>query len=82
MFILPVLHLILFFKAACKEILNAPDAVSGLAKGAAVFYNGIKYETTKCFDIYKLFIECADPTGCGLDNDAKAWDYQVFAIHI
>jgi hypothetical protein len=27
--------------------------------------------------VFFLILKCADPTSCGLGNDAKAWDYQV-----
>lgn len=47
----------------------------GLSMASGVLYNGTS--TVDCFDIEKEFIECADPTGCGLGNDAAAWDYQV-----
>ena len=42
---------------------------------AALFYNG--GNQSKCSDIHKEYVECADPTGCGTGNDALAWDYQV-----
>ena len=39
-----------------------------------IFYNG---NNGKCFDIRQEYVQCADPTGCGTGNTAKAWDYQV-----
>lgn len=34
-----------------------------------------------CFDFKNQFIDCADITGCGLDNDSIAWDFQVITSH-
>ena len=41
-----------------------------------LFYNGTNGSLT-CYDIAKEFIECADPTGCGLGSDSLSWDFQV-----
>lgn len=30
----------------------------------------------KCHDMKKEYVACGDPTGCGLGNAAKAWDWQ------
>ena len=54
--------------------------MEGLAAGAGLFYNGTSSSSSnlvKCFNTKDEYIECADPTGCGLGNDAIAWDYQV-----
>ena len=56
-------------------MLDSASAIEGLAAGAGVMYNASK--SLSCFDIMTEFIECADPTGCGLGDDATAWDYQV-----
>ena len=62
---------------ACKQLVAE---TSGGVEILTAFKNlaGVLYNDTKpCFDIYAQFIECADPTSCGLGNDAMAWDYQV-----
>lgn len=60
-------------------ILKGKTAMEGLAAGAGLFYNGTSSSSNsvKCFNTKDEYIECADPTGCGLGNDAIAWDYQV-----
>ena len=45
---------------------------------AAIFYNGTAHS---CFDIWRDFVECADPTGCGTGLASMAWDYQVYTYH-
>jgi len=35
------------------------------------------YGDVKCHNAYAEYVECADPTGCGLGPDSLAWDYQV-----
>ncbi|XP_048773904.2 dipeptidyl peptidase 2-like isoform X1 [Ostrea edulis] len=67
-------------KVACGMILNNTNALQGLYQASAIFYNGT---ARSCFDIWSDFIECADPTGCGLGLDSMAWDFQACTeIHL
>jgi len=61
---------------ACKVIASTSNKLEGLAAAAGLAYNGTSGKKT-CFDPWTEFVECADPTGCGLGNDNYAWDYQV-----
>jgi dipeptidyl-peptidase II len=62
---------------SCEQLANdtarGVDTLTSFKNLAGILYN----DTSDCFDIYAQFIECADPTSCGLGNDAKAWDYQA-----
>uniref|UniRef100_K7G8H3 Dipeptidyl peptidase 2 n=1 Tax=Pelodiscus sinensis TaxID=13735 RepID=K7G8H3_PELSI len=62
-------------KAACAQILAHQDPVKGLAALVGVFYNSTGM--VPCYDVYKQYRKCADPTGCGTGLDAEAWDYQA-----
>lgn len=62
---------------ACKQLVSETNSgveiLTAFKNLAGILYN----DTSSCFDIYAQFIECADPTSCGLGNDAKSWDYQA-----
>lgn len=62
---------------ACKQLVNETsngvEILTAFKNLAGILYN----DTSSCFDIYAQFIECADPTSCGLGNDAMSWDYQA-----
>ncbi|XP_030647446.1 dipeptidyl peptidase 2 [Chanos chanos] len=62
-------------KVACEIMLNGPDLMSSLRDTAGIVYNATG--ELKCFDLYSLYVECADPTGCGLGFNSYAWDYQA-----
>lgn len=64
--------------ASCHLMLEKKgNAMEALAAGAGLYYNASSDNKLKCFDIKKEFIQCADQTGCGLGDDATAWDYQM-----
>ncbi|MBN3299531.1 DPP2 peptidase, partial [Amia calva] len=62
-------------KVACDTILNGTDMLRALRDTVGIVYNSTG--ELACYDLYTLYIECADPTGCGLGSDSLAWDYQA-----
>lgn len=62
-------------KVACETMLNGSDLLANLRDTAGIVYNSTG--DLQCFDLYSLFVECADPTGCGLGFNSLAWDYQA-----
>ena len=58
---------------ACDTMLNADDALDGLAKATVTFYNATSGPAS-CYDPAKEYIDCADATGCGT---MFQWDIQV-----
>ncbi|KAM6944024.1 dipeptidyl peptidase 2 isoform 2-T2 [Lycodopsis pacificus] len=62
-------------KVACETMLSGPDLLTSLRNTAGIVYNSSGL--LPCFDLYSLYVECADPTGCGLGLNSLAWDYQA-----
>ncbi|KAK7095230.1 hypothetical protein V1264_006666 [Littorina saxatilis] len=64
-------------KAACSLLTNASTPIKGLAGASGMYYGADASHSPPCFNITADFIECADPTGCGVGPNAFAWDYQA-----
>lgn len=62
-------------KVACKTMLSGSNLLANLRDTAGIVYNSTGL--LSCFDLYSLYLECADPTGCGLGFNSQAWDYQA-----
>ncbi|XP_062310204.1 dipeptidyl peptidase 2 [Osmerus eperlanus] len=62
-------------KVGCDIMLSGADLLQALRDTAGIVYNSTGI--LKCFDLYSLYVECADPTGCGLGFNSLAWDYQA-----
>ncbi|KAF3851655.1 hypothetical protein F7725_013427 [Dissostichus mawsoni] len=62
-------------KVGCETMLSGPDLLTNLRNTAGIVYNSTG--ELSCFDLYTLYLQCADPTGCGLGLDSLAWDYQA-----
>ncbi|XP_077096963.1 dipeptidyl peptidase 2 isoform X1 [Siphateles boraxobius] len=62
-------------KVACETMLNGTDLMLALRDTVGIVYNSTGWLT--CYDLYSLYVECADPTGCGLGFNSYAWDYQA-----
>lgn len=59
-------------KEACNRLVSASSSMIGLS-----FLADLIYGNSSCHDIYSEYVECSDPTGCGIGPNSLAWDYQA-----
>ncbi|KAM9821533.1 dipeptidyl peptidase 2 isoform 13-T14 [Syngnathus typhle] len=80
-----------FFRDVTADFENISQECRNAVKGAfhqlkelgerqAILYNSTGLLT--CYDVYSLYVECADPTGCGIGFDSMAWDYQSLPLKV
>lgn len=59
-------------KEACHRLLSASSSMLGLSSLTDLIYGNIR-----CHEIFLEYVECSDPTGCGIGPNSFAWDYQA-----
>lgn len=60
-------------REACWRATNATSKLSALSAITSLYYAS----SDGCNKMMEQYVKCSDPTGCGLGNDAKAWDFQA-----